>query len=259
MRPTPEDISLKKKLYLITSIAFAAIYAHCCFVISPLYASVISDVAYASGALPTLLSYFSNILTVLAISISYAVIILGKYRFGVKSFRGGAVIFIVATAAKYTANMLMSWISEKSIPLSWLWDILDVLFYTALECLQLLIFVLIVNKVLGDYTERKTLLNKANKALGNDVAESDPFVFTRIYDKSNCLQRCALVSALVVLVSKVSGSLINDIWMIVIGGFPKESITVIMMLVTYLSSIIFGVICYIAVTVAVQYIANRYW
>jgi hypothetical protein len=258
MRPTPEDISLKKKLYFITSIAFAVLYALCCFVISPLYASAISDIAYASGALPTLLSYLSNILTILAISVSYAVIILGKYRFGVKSFGGGIVIFIVATAAKYTANMIISWISEKSIPVSWLWDVFDVLFYSALECFQLLVFVLIINKILGDYTERRMLLRKANSTLGNDVAENDPLVFTRIYDKSNCLQRCALVSALVVLISKAAGSLINDIWMIVIGGFPKEPITVVMMVVTYLSSVIFGVICYIAVTIAVPYIANRY-
>ena len=87
MKLTKEDIGIKKKLNAVMIIAFAAIYALCCFVISPLYAAAIADVAYASGVLPVFLSYFDSLLAVLAISVAYSVIILGKYRLGVDKYR----------------------------------------------------------------------------------------------------------------------------------------------------------------------------
>ena len=258
MKLTKEDIGIKKKLNSVMIIAFVAIYALCCFVISPLYAATIADVAYASGMLPVFLSYLDSLLAVLAISVAYSVIILGKYRLGVDKYRCGSVIFVIATVAKYVANMIMTWISDKSIPLSWPWDIFDALFYSALECLQLLIFVLIINKLVGEHLDKESALKKANKTLGNAVTESDPYLFVKVYDKQKCLQRCAMVGALVVLVSKLAGSLINDVWMIIIGGFPTEIITVVLMLAAYLSSIIFGVLSYFVIIVAIPFLAKKY-
>lgn len=258
MKSSIENVGINKKLYAVIGIVFAVVYALCCFVISPLVAATVANVAYSNGVLPTALAYLDSLLTVIAISVAYAMIVLGKYNLGVKSFRGGSVIFVIATVVKYTANMLMSWISDQSIPRSWLWDVFDVVFYAVLECVQLLVFILIVNKLISNHSEREAAIKKANRALGRETEETSPYIFTKLYDKKNCLQKCAMIGALVVLISKVAGSLINDIWMIIIGGFPSEPVTAILMLANYLSSVIFGVICYFAMNIAIVTASQKY-
>lgn len=257
MKSSIENAGFKKKLHFIMAITFAILYSLCCFAIAPLYASVVANVAYEDGALPTVLAYLDSLLTVVAIAVAYSVIILGKFSFGTDRFRGGSVIFVIATAAKYTANMLMSWISDRSIPLLWLWDAVDAVFYTALECIQLLVFVLIVNRLLSNHSERDAALKKANRVLGKASDEEKPYPFTKLYDKHNCLQRCAMIGAVVVLVSKLAGSLINDAWMIIIGGFPTEPVTVLLMVVNYLSSMIFGAVCYFVITFSLTSVVQK--
>lgn len=240
MKLSQNDLNLRKKLYLVSAVSFAVLYSLCCFVISPLNVSVNSNIAFGETILPDLLYYLGKIAELAAIAVSYATIIYGIYRFSLLGSKGSVAIFLLATVCKYTANTLVSWLFDGGIPSAWLWDLINVLFYTLLEAIQLAVVLLFVNSILTRQKQKDKILSAAGKAI-------PVYPFRKAYDKENCLMRAAMAAAAVVFVSKIFGQLVNDVYYILAAGMPKEVNTVILMLVSYLSHALFGAICYVAV------------
>jgi hypothetical protein len=58
--------------------------------------------------------------------------------------------------------------------------------------------------------------------------------------------RAALLASVAVVVSKLVGLITSDIYTIAMYGVPTRIITVALMLVTYISYALFGVVCYSA-------------
>ena len=250
MKLSSDSLRLRRALYLIEALALVLLYAAYSFLLSPLYAAAVSNVAVADTVLPELLYYLSRIVELLAISVSYAVMIFGIWKFSLSQIALSPVIFILATLFKYGANLAVSWIIAGGVSEIWVWDLVNLLFYTALEAIQLAIVLIAVNSVLKKQKKRDRLLAGTGK-------ESVVYPFRGLYDKSNCLMRSAMLSAVIVFVSKILGVLINDVYAILSAGLPQEGSTVILMLVNYLSNLIFGVICYIAVIFTVMKLVEK--
>ncbi len=226
------DKAERKRSYSIAGGCLALAYALCCFVISPMYFRVSSDISYAKTVTPALVQYFGIVTELAAISVFYGIMIYGIYRFGISNFRLGVVIFAMATAFKYGANVVVTWITyQGSIPTSWPWDLANILFYTALELIQLWIIIAI----------SKRIISKSSKAdEGSDAlpsAKSDPIV------------KCALVCGIITVVAKFIGRFADDAWMIILSGLPKDPMTLVFMALSYASIVVMGVICYF-ITVA---------
>ncbi|MBE6583420.1 MAG: hypothetical protein E7649_00370 [Ruminococcaceae bacterium] len=233
MKIDQNDKLLRKKLYVIISLCFAIAYALCCFVLSPLGLSLDANVVFAKTVLPAIVRYLGIGIELVSISVFYGVMIYGMYRFGPWKFRGCVGIFAVATVCKYLANTVMSWATyDAAIPRDWPWDLATVAFYTALEMLQLWIIIAIVRRK----------IEKSN--------DKDLLPFSKVYDKGNALMRCAKACGVVTVIAKLFGRIANDAWAMILSGPPQKVVTVISMLINYLSVAVLGVICY-AVTVAV--------
>ena len=135
---------------------------------------------------------------------------------------------------------------------------MNVFFYTALELLQLFIVFLFVRNVITLYTEKRDMRLRAARTAGyeGEATTQDVYPFDRLYDRSNCLLRSAFICALITVIAKVIGSVVSDVWLIVLYGLPEDPITWLLMLISYVFIVISGVAVYF-VTVWSMNILNK--
>lgn len=245
-----KGIDAGEKLYLIGGLALFLLYSLNCFVILPVRNMLASDIIFASSILLTnLISLLVELIEVAAMAVFYAALLLTLYRCGARKGAGMIGIFAAVTAYKYAANTAISWILDGSVPYLWGWDIANILFFVALEMLQLLILFALVKKVIISYTEARDLKIRAIVKTGGEAEADGVYPFVRLYEKTNCLLRSALICAVVTVIAKCIGSLISDIWLIVLYGLPEDHGTWILMAGNYVSMAILGAVVYF-VTVA---------
>ena len=211
---------------------------------------MISNVAYDNSFAPDVMLYLNTLVELFAMAVFYGVLIFGIYKFCPSGFKGAPFIFILTTLYKYTANVFMDWYKNGSIPLEWIWDVIDVIFYTVLEAIPLLIVLALAKSIFKHHAEKERAFAKIGKSIS-------VYPFEKIYDKSNPLQKSAFVCALVVFFSKLLGSLTNDIAAIIESGLPKETKTVWLMLTAYISNVIFGLLCFIITSLVLNNLMER--
>ena len=216
------------RLKAICAICFAVAYALCCFALSPLYFSLDANVDFAESVLPVIVQYVGVVAEIAAISVFYAIMIYGIYSFGYKASRGCIGIYAAAAFCKYSANVAMTWVRYSSIPSGWGWDVANVAFYTALEMVQVWIVLAIVRRCI-------------------ERGEGEMLPFSRIYAKGNSLMNGALVCGVATVAVKVLGRLADDIFTMIAYGLPEQWITVVLMLLSYLSNLLLGAVCYVIV------------
>ena len=213
------------KLYGISALCFAIAYSVYCFAILPLYFRLDANVDFANGFLPNAIGYIGSAVENVAIFVFYGILICGIYHFGYYGFRGIVGVFAVATVYKYTANMFMSWVRGGAVPTTWIWDIVNIVFYTALELLMLWIIIEIVRRMIAGSRQQTP-------------------EFVKLYDKTNPLMRSALVCSIVTVSVKVLGNLINDVIFVVEYGLGSYFESCISVVFNYLSVLLLGVVCY---------------
>lgn len=251
--------SVLKRRMLICIISLFAIYSINSLIISPLTVVIANDIVYSDTPIPTLLGYLSELLELCAIAVCYSVMITVIYDFGKKHIRPVFLVFGAATAYKYVANTLVFWGVSGSIPSLWAWDIVNVFYYTALELLQLLIVCIIVNTVIGRYVDRRKALERAMQKVGecHEGAIPKVYPFDKIYDRENCILWSIFFCALVTFTAKLCGALFSDIWLIITYGLPSEPKTWLLMILNYVSKIIFGAIVYFVMYVSVSKLLQK--
>ena len=245
----------KRKLNLAGGAALFILYSLNCFLILPVRNMLASDVLFASNLVViNLLSLVGELLEVTAISVFYAVMLWVIYRYGSKSATGTITLFVVATVYKYAANTAVSWIYDGSIPTTWAWDIVDVLFYGALEFLQLLIIFAFVKGVITQYTEKRDLILRVAAKSDSDTTSvlECVYPFDCLYKRSNCLLRSAFICAVVTVISKEVGALVSDVWLIAVYGLPEDAVTWLHMLVSYVSKVLLGFVVYFVTVCAMN-------
>ena len=247
-------------MLLIGGAALFLLYSLNCFVILPVRNMLANDVIFASNLLVSnIFNVLSQLAEVVAISVFYATLFLLIYRCGEK--RGGKafIVFAAATVYKYLANTAVSWIYDGSIPATWVWDVINVVFFTALEMLQMLVIFLISRGLISAYNEKREIRLKAAEKIGytSDEYAEGAYPFKMLYDRSNCLLRSALVCAAVTVIAKGIGSLLSDIWLIAMYGFPEVATTWVMMLIGYGMKVIFGVGTYFVTVCAMNVLGKK--
>lgn len=235
-----DDLKAKKKSILLSCVTFAILYSLKCFLISPVRLMMTNDIAYSGSALPDILGYLGSTSEVIAMSVCFATIIYGIYNFGKSGAKAGSLVFVLFSLYKYTANMLVAWITDGGVPSEWIWDVANVVFFTAIEAILLAVILLTAGSILKKQKAKDAILKKAGKPVCI-------YPFKKIYDRENCLMRLSLSAALVVFCTKIFGLVVNDIYTMAISGLPTKFVTVISMTATYLANLLFGVICYITV------------
>ena len=232
------NTALKKRLYAICAMAFAAIYALYVLGLEPLYESAAANVAVSSVVVDVLL-YACEFLEHLAICICYAVLIFGTYKLGAKQVRGLLWVFVAASGGKYLLKTIVSWYYNGAIPLEWYIDLIDVVYFVVLEAVQFIIVRAFVKKVIAKGEKRDSDLS-----------------FTKLYDKQNIMMRAAATAAVIIFAVRLAVAVINDAIDIALNGLNDPK-TLILMLIAYLSTAIVGVLCYLAIMLAMHIFCSK--
>ncbi len=230
----------EKRLISICAIVFAALYALCVFAVEPLYLGAQADVA-VSAATVEILNYAYLIFEAVAIYICYAALIFAVHKFGSEATYKLTLVFIVASLGKYLLKTAVSWYLGGAIPIAWYWDLIDALWWTALEFLQLLIVRAFIKK-----------------AFEKSAKQSGELSFTKLYDRENRLMRAAMSAAVSVCVIRLVLRIFDDAVTIFMYGLPKSPSTWALMLTSYLANLIVGVLCYFAIALALYVFSSRY-
>ena len=246
MKIEKTDKVLRRKLYRLEAIALTALYSLYCLVIFPLTLYVTDDVAFENTVLSEILSYLGSIAEISAIAVAYAVTVFGICKLDKENMQGSIAVFATATLYKYVAHTLVYWCVYGSIPKDWAWDLGNAVFYTALEIIQLLVVIAVINAV----------MKKCPPSYDSDGNLDYPV--KNLYDKSNYLMRASLWCAVISVSAKVIGSFIDDVFMIISGGFPQKAVTWALMLISYFSNVIFGAVCYFVMLLVLMKLREKY-
>ena len=228
----------KKGLYLIAILSSLALYILLCFVLEPIYTSAGSNVA-VSDFLPTVLYYVCRAVEIIAIFVVYAVAIYGAYKFGARAFSGIIGVFAALTLLKYLFKTGVVWSYSGAVPMLWYMDVVDVVYFTALELVQLLVAWALIAKVAS-----------GRKSQGGEV------IFSRLYDRKNPLMRAALCTAVVVFAADFITRIVDDVLTMLIFGAPERFVTVVLMIGAYLTTPVFGAICYLVLILILSRLAE---
>lgn len=229
----------KKRLYLLAALLSLIFNILLCFVLEPIYTSSSSNVAVMDW-LPIVMYYVCRAVEILSIFITYAIAIYGVYKFGARSFCGMIGIFAASTIVKYLFKTAVIWSYSGAVPLLWYMDLVDVAYFTALEVIQLLVAWALIARVAS-----------------GKAREDGEVVFRRLYDRENRLMRAALCASIVVLAADLITRLFDDIMTILMFGAPERLMTVVLMVMAYLSTLIFGAICYLVLIFILSRLQGR--
>lgn len=236
------------KRNVISIIIMAAVSSINAFLIMPFLRLLSNDVLY-DGTWPLWVAeYFTKVLEVCAVSIGYALLI--AYIYEQRKVWQVFVIVGSLTAYRNAANMLELWIDAKRVSSSWMWEVINVLYYTALELVLLLVICLIAKKAIEKHSDRTLIAQRVFESTGEVVPVEAAYPFRRIFDKNNCLLAAAGVCSIVTFVAKIFGQLADDIWYIIADGWPTRASTWGAMALNYISQVIFGLVVYFAVRTA---------
>ena len=227
------------RLHVLCAWCFAALYGLYCFVLSPIYFSLNSNVMFYDTVLPVIVQYAGIAVELVAVSVLYGALIWKMLKMGNGGIRPFVSVFAVATALKYFANVVVTWITYGIIPRAWIWDVANVVFYTALEMIQLWIVIAVLRVLIGK-------------------EGSCDLPFSSLWDKGNKLMRGALACGIITVAVKAFGRFCDDMWAIITGGLPSRPITYLLMLLSYASTALLGVICYAVVLFVIGRIHSHY-
>ena len=239
MKKAEKQFDLKRRLCLISALSFTILYILSALVLEPIYFGVSSDVS-SSDALCGILYYSCLVAERVAVYICYAAVIVGAYKLGAKSCRSITLIFAVASVGKYLVKTCVNWAYLGAVPSYWYLDLLDAVWFASLEIIELLLVKTISSRVV----QKKVRLGGVAK-------------FERIYDREDPLLSASLVASVVVILSDLAVVVLGDAVTMIMYGAPEQSVTVWLMLASYLSTVITGVLCYIAVALTLYILNSR--
>lgn len=205
------------------------------FALSPLLFSLENNVLYQGTAIPTTVRYVSYLLTVLSFTSVYATIIFSKLLLSKGITATVSLLYCALLVLKIPATLLISIPFTGPIILA---DVLMLLFYFLLDILQFVLIYIFISITTKSYIRSVALLtekSKHSKQISHILPISKPF------DWYNPLLRTATYMAISVSAFRILERLISSI-----GIIPPESFGEVMVIVIdYLSDIIFGAVAYI--------------
>lgn len=229
-------------------------------VITPLYVMLEANVAFSGGFLTMAIYYFKDLISIFAFSSAYAVIIFSVFFLTRKTARFVillyTLIFLVQIPLKLVMNIFIygSLGSVTDIAM----DLVYLFIYFLLYMLQLLFVYFFAATDTNKYL-RYVEFTKSKKSKKRKQAETEAkklsyvLPLSKIFDRLNPLQRSALKMSILVFAIKIFSRLLNDISY----GAPTSFGEVLVMIVYYLSDIIYGAVAYLIALLVFSFLYEK--
>ena len=215
------------------------------FLIIPVYATLEADVLYSGSALTVVIKYVQDFFDLVAFSSAYALIIFSALLLDKRNTRFVVIFYAITYFLTIPVKMLMNVAIYGSLgdELQIIMDIIYLAVYFALYMLQLLAVYIFATTDSVSYLSSIEALKFSKNGKKRALAEKNTAVlpFTKFINWYNPLQRSALKMGLLVTLIKVGTRIINDISV----GAPESFGEIMIMVVYYLSDLIYGAIAYL--------------
>ena len=225
--------------------------------ITPLYVVLENDVAFSGSFLTMLIYYIKDLFEVIAFSVAYSVIIFSVLLLSKRKARLAVLLYTVIYFLQIPLKLIMNiplYGSLGSID-DIVLDVIYLTVYFLFYMLQLLIVWLFAttdtNKYLRYIAFIKERKNKKGKVLPEDAEAVLPI--TKFFNRFNPLQRSAFKMSMLILAIKLFSRIINDI----AYGAPSSFGEVAIMLVYYVSDLLYGLVAYVIALLVFTFIHSK--
>lgn len=234
-----ETTKIKKRLARTLAIWTAILFSAYCFILAPLYTYMSSDIIFAVTVIPEILDFIMGVVDVVAYAICFSIITYSIFKLSFKASGSIMAVFCAAVFLKYSANLIVTLITDKTISYN---DIASVLLFFSLDVILMFIIASISNSIIKKYYEKRSIIAKASAQLGTPCENStDTFLFKKTFSKDNPLQLSALIFSAIMSLVKISTRIIYDLFI----GLPDSLPETMWMITYYLSDLLIIVIMYV--------------
>lgn len=208
--------------------------------IVPIYASLESNVLYQGSVISIMIKYLQDFLDLCAFSSSYALLIFSALLFEKKQTATVVIFYLVTFVLQIPLKILINAIIYGSLgnDLEIVMDAVYLSVYFGLQMLQLLAVYIITSIDAGKFKLYAASLD--DPKIKSRIEEKKILPFPKLIDWNNPLQRSAIKMSALILAIKLITRVINDISY----GAPESLGEVLIMIVYYLSDVIYGAVAY---------------
>ena len=230
-------------------------------ILSPLYTVMNANVAVPTWVLIAI-DYLMDILDVIAFSVPYALIIFAALLLGKKTARYIVVLYSVFFFLQIPVKILMNIPVNGSIGSSEqiITDFIYLSVYFLLFMFQMTIVYLFAATDTKKYMRHLDLIKAKNEKkkkskvnVSEEVAAEFVFPFTNFYSYVNPLQRSALKMGILISAVKIFARILND----VSYGLPTSAGEVLVMVIYYLSDVIYGIAAYVIAIMMFNFVYEK--
>ena len=245
----PTDLNNKKRvsimLWLFMALFFLLPLILNNLVIIPIYAVLSADALYSDSTLTVIIKYIQDFFDLFAFSSSYALIIFSSLFLERNRSRFIALFYAITYLLVIPVKILMNVVIYGSLgnTSQIIIDIIYLCVYFVLYLLQLLAVYIFATTDSSRYISSVDALRNSKRDKIRAKAEKIGSVlpFSKFIDWYNPLQRSATKMAALIVVIKIGTRIINDVSI----GAPESFGEVMIMVVYYLSDLIYGAVSYI--------------
>ena len=217
---------IKKRLMFYIILSTAILFGISCFLLSPLYVIMSSDVLFQGNILIDLINIFNQISYILVYAVCFSTIIYSLYHFNTKSSILLIAVYCIAVLLRYIINIIVQAIIDGAFPL--ITELSPVLYNYILELITVFGVVVIAHLVF--YTKKDE--KKGRKKF---------LPFSKFYSHSNLLQRSSLYVGIFLAILKIITRIVYDLGY----GAPTDIYDLLRMITYYISDLLICLIIYL--------------
>ena len=225
--------------------------------IIPVYTVLSTDSVYSGSTWLAVIKYLQDFFDLSAFSSAYALIIFSSLLLDKKRTRFIVIFYALAYLLQAPLKILMNAAIYGSVGTSYqlIVDTVYLAVYFILSMIQLLVVYIFAatdaNKYLASLAALKSSKNQKKRESAKKFASVLPF--SRFIDWYNPLQRSAIKMSIFITAIKICTRIANDISF----GAPESFGEVMIMVVYYLSDLIYGAVAYLAAIFVMNMLYDR--
>ncbi len=225
----PEIKKMRRKLSLLIIISAAILFSLSSLILAPIYIYTCSDVLYSVTAIPEIIDIVIDIVDIFAYAVCFAVLILSTSKFGISGAVRHLMIFSAACFLRYTANLLITFLSYGSVNSS---DVLSVVLPFILDTAIAISIILVSSAATKRHYKATAALSESASVINSNEV--------KLFNSKNPLHLSALYSGAVLSFARIFTRVIYDLFY----GLPTTFSDAVWMITYYISDLLILVIVY---------------
>ncbi len=227
----------RKRLRLCVILTTLVLFGLSCFLLSPLYVSLSSNIVYSDSFITDLVNLINNIFYIAVYAICFSAFIYSVYKCTARRSVSLVIVYCVAVLLRYMANVAVQTFTDGVFPM------LEDLYPTLLAYLFDLITAFAV----------LLIAHLSIKEIHTAKASRSYLPFDKLYTSSNPLQKASLLTGILLASIKVLTRVVYDIGY----GAPTSILDLLRMIVYYLSDVLICVVIYLVSLLLIMYFDKK--